>query len=195
MPHEFASRARRYAQLDQRLASQTRFFAAAAVTNAALAQLCAHRLRPVCVSDSTLAFLSSTGCFLESRNLRWAERIQRSNPAAHVDRRLVVMEQLLLERVLLGARMAYAEQYDGFVQQVDRMLGWLTRGVPLPRSPSLCAFTEVLQSVAGDIGRPASFAICDDRIRIGYSLIRYLRAKYADPGQLAARFMLHTRTC
>jgi hypothetical protein len=195
MADEFAKRTSQYVRLDQRLACQTRFFAAAALINGALAQLCALRLPFAQVPVSTLSFLTAAGCVLEATNLRWARCIGRAVTGTDFDWSLVIMEQLRLERILRLAREQDACRYAELVRQVDRMLGWPARGTLLSRNASLRALADVLPGVAREIGRPPSFSLWGDRVRIGHSLIRYVRVEYPAPADLAARFMLHPGTC
>jgi hypothetical protein len=69
LPQEFRRRARDYQRLDRDLAVHTRFFAAAALTNTVLAELCVHRARWLWVSRATLSSLLTLGGMLEGLNL------------------------------------------------------------------------------------------------------------------------------
>ena len=69
----FEQRREVYAQLDARLASRTRFFAAAALTNSVLAQL--FRFVPGHALHDSYRLLSDVGAILETANLQFAHDI------------------------------------------------------------------------------------------------------------------------
>ena len=192
MANEFISRARTYAQWDCKLADRTRFFAAAAVTNAAFAYLEARRIRLAWISESTLTFLSTAGCLLQSINLYWARYLHiSSHQLPDLDREMVVREQFLLQRALSVLRNTEPTRYRNLVRQIDRVLAWLSHtNMSVFCDPSVSAFAVVLGGVAREAGRPASFARWEDRVRIGSSLVLYIRQRFRSPTDLAAHFLL-----
>ncbi len=181
---EFALRARMYSHLDRSFGWQTRFFAAASVTNAALGALCTYRYCLPFVEASTYSFLSAAGRVLQHANLRCVGNLERScRPVVQLDRKWVAMEQALLEEVLRTLRIRDATRCRGMIRQLDRILGWCALGPSLLwRNSSLRLFSIVLRAVRRDLGRPPSFAIYDERVQIGWTLIRHLHSSVTASG-------------
>jgi hypothetical protein len=174
---DFHARVCLYAYWDRVLSRRTRFFGAAAVTNAALIELFSRIGVNLLVSRFTREFLASVGGVLERMNVEWARRIATgSMQVENLDNRMIVAEQAVVQDCL--ARLHYIDcaAYAGTVVEIDRVLAWARCG----GSPArwLCArtaYATVLQHVADELGRSASFAVQNDREAIGRMLIRHLR--------------------
>jgi len=183
---EFRFRVQLYSQWDRKLASQTRFFGAAALINTALADLCTHPIAALLLSRSTMDFLSKTGRSLESLNVTLADRIHNSAIRADdLDHFMVLTEQNIVERALQSVRATDATRFSTVVTQINRLLqltkhlgcsqsirtGTLLRDRGVPQY----AYAPVLASVSHELRRPVDFASKEDRIRLGRQLINHLR--------------------
>jgi len=175
----FDRRARNYLHLDARLAAHTRFFAAAALTNSVLAELCTHRARWMWISQTTLGTLSTLGGMLETLNLRRADSLDpRADSGASLDASWVEMEQAYVESVLCGWARSCAPRYNRLIAELDRLLLAVANGLLPPRcSPNVRRYEQVLRSVTRAAGRCPRFAICADRISIGKALIQEARRR------------------
>lgn len=182
---EFSRRALTYSRLDERFAPHTRFFAAAALTNTVLAQLCAHRARWIYLSQTTVAALMTLGGMLETINLRRADRIEGEAMAARrLDASFIEMEQTFVESVLRSWARTCTPYYDQLIAELDRLLRAVATGfMPLPISADVRRYARVLRTVARTSGRCPSFAVRDDRINIGTALILEAR-QLADGARL-----------
>lgn len=187
----FRQRATRYREMDERLACRTRFFGAAAIVNAALAEIHARQWARLCAGEAAWRLLIELGGRLEDINLQWAERLLRQQtwPRAgddtHLDRVMVMLEQREVERLLERRRRADAGAHQSLLLRIDRVLHW---GMQSARSGSCAAFPgapgalrQAVQQVGARLGRAVSFASCADRERIGWSLIQQLRQDGASP--------------
>jgi len=174
---EFTRRAHTYSRLDERFAGHTKFFAAAALTNTVLAQLSAHRVRWLCISRTTLGALMSLGGRLETVNLRCADQIGRpARPPGSLDASFIRMEQSIVESVLRNWARICAPRYHRLIAELDGLLQTVATGrLPLPNSPAVRRYADVLRSVTQTSGRCPSFASCEDRINIGTALIQEAR--------------------
>jgi hypothetical protein len=176
---EFSRRAFTYSCLDERFARYTRFFAAAALTNAVLAELATHRARWVCVSRTTIGALISLGGLLEVINLRCARRLEVLPPSSGLDLTFVETEQAYVESVLRSWLRHSARRHNRIINELDRLLrGVATGPLPLPGSVAVRRYARVLRAVTMTSGHYPSFASCDDRIKIGAALI--LEARQLD---------------
>jgi hypothetical protein len=169
---EFRFRVHLYSEWDRRLASRTRFFGAAALVNAALGDLCAHRATPLLLSLPTREFLAETGRRLESLNVGLAARIHRFEiRVADLDAFMVITEQDAVERELQSVRDTDGARFDALVTQLNRVLHltgqWFW--------PGRCAYAGTLASIRGGLRRPVDFASKEDRVHIGRRLISHLR--------------------
>jgi len=178
---EFDRRARNYRHLDARLAAHTRFFAAAALTNSVLAELCTHRARWMWISQTTLGTLLTLGGMLEALNLRRADSLDaQSTSGASLDASFVEMEQAYVESVLCGWARSCAPRHNRLIIELDRLLLAVANGLLPPQcSSNVRRYAEVLRSVTRAAGRCPRFAICADRISIGRALI--LEARQRQP--------------
>ena len=169
----FANRVRLYADLDERLRPTTRFFAAAAVTNAALVELCALP----CLSRWRFAigYFGLIGTALETLNVKWARRIEDGEVAkGNLDSSLVTLEQLEVERLLGQYRHQHCHQRA--LDQINWLLQWAhSLARPLRHCPSIRLYRQVLGHTRVRLGRRVDFALLDDRIGIGHALTRSIR--------------------
>lgn len=174
---EFRRRARHYGDLDARLAARTRFFAAAALTNIVLAELCSHRGRWLWISRSTVGSLLNLGAMLETLNLQRAARLaSEGGSGPRLDASFVEMEQAFVESVLQQWAQDNAPRYRQLIAELDRLLRAVARGLmPVQCSADVRRYMRVLRSVRVTAGRSPSFADCTDRIRIGNALIEEAR--------------------
>jgi hypothetical protein len=176
---EFDRRARNYLHLDARLAAHTRFFAAAALTNSVLAELCTHRARWMWISQTTLGTLLTLGGMLETLNLRRADSLDaQGSSGTSLDASFVEMEQAYVESVLCGWARNCAPRYNRLISELDRVLLAVANGLLPPQcSPNVRRYGEVLRAVTRAGGRCPRFGICADRISIGRALILEARER------------------
>lgn len=174
---EFHRRAHQYRLLDAHLADRTRFFAAAALTNTVLAELCVHRARCFWISKPTIGALLTLGGTLENLNLRRAAGLAtEGSSGAGLDASFVEMEQAVVESVLRTWARDSAPRYRQLIAELDRLLRAVARGLlPVQCSADVRSYMRVLRSVSVMSGRSPSFADCTDRIRIGNALIEEAR--------------------
>lgn len=173
-PRRFADRVRLYAGLDEKLHSTTRFFGAAAVTNAALVELCSLP----CPGRWRLAidYFGLIGTALEAINVKWARRIEAGEVRkGDLDSSLVTLEQLEVERLLRQYQCQHF--HHRAVEQINWLLEWAHQlAGPLRHCPSIKVYRRVLADMRARLGRPADFASLEDRIGIGHALTRSIRA-------------------
>jgi hypothetical protein len=174
---DFRARACLYARWDQLLSMRTRFFGAAAVTNAALIELFSRIGVSLFVSSFTREFLASVGGVLEHMNMEWARRIAAgSMQAENLDSRMIAAEQAVVQDCLAGLRYTDCAAYASTVVEIDRVLTWARcAGSPAQWLSARTAYATVLQHAADELGRSASFAVQNDREIIGLMLIRHLQ--------------------
>jgi hypothetical protein len=173
---EFAARARLYADWDRKLRGRTRFFGAAAVTNAALVELCSLKGSQRLLGNAAGGLLSAVGRRLERLNTECAKRIERGSLRDRdLDRLLIVMEQTTVERVLQQNVQLAPNCNEQAVEQINRLLSWVERWAWLSgRWPNGCIYSDVLRQVRDELGRQPDFAVLGDRVGIGQALIRSL---------------------
>jgi hypothetical protein len=185
---QFTGRVALYTGLDDRLHSMTRFFGAAALTNAALVELCSLPCAGRWAWRPAIDYFGVIGTALEAMNIKWARRIESGervtersarefpgDPRGHdLDSSLVTLEQLEVERLLRQYEWQHSQ--NRALAQINWLLRWapqLTR--PLRHCRSIAVFRQVLSQMRAQLGRPANFALLDDRIGIGYALTRSIR--------------------
>jgi hypothetical protein len=170
---EFSQRAHRYHCLDERLAAHTRFFAAAALTNRVLAELCTYPARWVLISQTTINALITIGEMLEALNLVRASRIQQERvPPQEVDKSLIEMEQSCVEIVLRSWAAHRTVQHRQIVSELDQLLRAVTRGfLPVHGSRNVHKYVQILRLVTRSLGRYPSFTVRDHRVKIGLALV------------------------
>lgn len=172
-PCRFADRVRLYAGLDEKLHLTTRFFGAAAVTNAALVELCSLP----CLGRWRLAidYFGLIGTALEALNVKWARRIEEGEVAkGDLDSSLVTLEQLEVERLL---RQHQSQDFHHrALEQINWLLQWAHQlARPLRYCPGIKVYRQTLAPLRARLGRPMDFALLDDRIAIGHALTRSIR--------------------
>jgi hypothetical protein len=174
---DFRHRARLYANWDARLAAKTRFFGAAAVTNAALVELFSVRGERICLSGRTSEFLSKVGRALEIANIEMGHRIMGAiRVQGDLDAEMVAAEQARVEQMLRLLECADPPGYAATVAQMNRLLSFLSSTVAVPKWFSNGAtYGRVLRIVTEHLARSPTFARQSDRERIGQTLIRQLR--------------------
>jgi hypothetical protein len=173
---EFRRRAWVYSHWDVRLSRQTRFFAAAAVTNAALAELFAWGRARLLLSNVAASFLSEVGLVLEQQNLRLARQMAGQPPAApDLDRSIIRWEQNAVEVMLCRLRCFNAATHQHVIMQINRLLQPVRTGCPARWFfPHAVQYAQVLRSACSELGRPTDFSIQTDRELIGLILIARL---------------------
>jgi len=180
----FADRVRLYAGLDEKLHLTTRFFAAAAVTNAALVELCSLPCtgRWRCAID----YFGLLGTALEALNVKWARHIEEGTLGkGDLDSSLVTLEQLEVERLLRQHRAQ--QSHHRALAQINWLLQWAhSLARPLRRCPSIKVYRQVLGHMRVRLGRPLDFALLDDRIGTGHALTRSIRELGAFPAVAAS---------
>jgi hypothetical protein len=172
-PFRFADRVRLYAGLDEKLHAKTRFFGAAAVTNAALVELCSLP----CPGRWRFAidYFGLIGTALETLNIKWARSIEGGAGAkVDLDSSLVTLEQLEVERLL---RQHQSQHCHGrALEQINWLLQWVhPLARPLTHCPGIGIYRQVLAHLRARLGRRVDFALLEDRIGIGHALTRSLR--------------------
>lgn len=170
---EFERRAARYAVCDQILRTHTRFFAAAAIVNSALAEALAESPGAYFLPLGTTNFLATLSAYLEPYNVLFARRVPcmaLRGPA--LDQWLVAHEQVLVERHLsrYPPRIGRA-----IIRDVDRLL-WAVAVLDLRRAASdglarLVEATRILRTRQGCL----SFGQLEDRQRLGCLLASLAR--------------------
>ena len=170
----FAQRHQIYSQLDAKLAARTRFFAAAALTNAVLAEL--FRFLPGNALNDAYHLLSDAGGLLEAANVRFAHELEiDAGRERELDRSLVCREQGLLQS-FLNTRMAGTCQWWSTRAELNRLLNaqhYASVGALL--LAQCRRYGEVLRGVRARLAVPLDFALESHRIQIGVGIIRHIR--------------------
>jgi hypothetical protein len=176
---EFGRRARLYASLDRRLSSCTRFFGAAAVTNATFAELFSRPAGRMCIAGHTLEFLLQLGQRLEHLNTGQIGVIEAAAMnAARIDGVMVAIEQSEVQLHLDQLRSADPERHAVAVSQMNRLLSMAhARASPARLFAGAAAYAQVLRAVVAEIGHPVCFMRQHDRECIGRTLITWLRSR------------------
>ena len=176
-PERFSRRTQLYAGFDVSLAPHTRFFGAAAMTTAVLADLFTPIVGRVNTSTHTRIFLEQVSLHLEAVNVASADRIARgAAQQIDLDRELVRQEQCEVQLQLDRLRSTRRAAYDGVVYELDRLIN------PGSLHASLANFfinarhyRRILHCLGAELGRALSFAYQSDRESIGCGLIAELR--------------------
>ena len=171
-----------YSLWDERLWMRTRFFGAAAVTNAALWELFSKAAGRVWLKGPALRSLTTLGCILERLNIHTASRIEADAiQGADLDEVLVATEQAAVESMLRRLKSTDSTGHAVTLSEMNRLLafsGSASAGSVLSFArlfSSGLAYHVVLARVEQQLCRPPSFALQSDRERIGLTLIRLLR--------------------
>lgn len=174
----FAARVELYREWDSRLHSRTRFFGAAALVNAALAELWPRCALVRFGYGPGLSFLASLGEHLQTFNVTMLDRIESGRwCAADWDTALVRLEQAAVQR-----RLARLEQSDSLIHanvthQLDRFMYYLARRIGgSSYGPSTAVLSGGLREIQFASARALRFASLSDRVTVGTTLIRILRS-------------------
>ena len=175
---QFAARARLYAALDARLHATTRFFGAAALTNAALVELCAVPWVGRALYGCAIDYFDVIGCRLESINRVLARLIEGGHiMGQNLDHSLVMFEQMEVERILCQRHLR-CHLHHRALEQINRLLHLGQRwSSGLRYSPSIRILGQVLGQCQIRLGRPMDFAVLSDRFNIGCALTALLQAR------------------
>jgi hypothetical protein len=185
MVDSFASRAALYENWDARLRERTRFFAAAALINAALVEWCSHPLIPESAFTAAMGFLAGLGTHLQVLNVATAERIESGHWGAdESDITLITLEQTSAEKLLQQLALTDQHGHGRVIRQLDRLLYCLGRAWRVALSscgPSIVLLGHAVRTAQIARKAPISFVSMSDRIDIGKALVRLLRR----PGSLS----------
>jgi hypothetical protein len=171
---EFERRSALYTRLDGQLCSHTRFFAAAALVNTALARR--FEVLPALRSPHSLYFLNEVGAALEADNLAYAREISRRTPGSILDRALVCAEQARLQWYVYAHQAQRPKQWESIRSEINRLLNERDAASYFSRwCKGSGRVTRVLREVRGHLGMELDFATESHRIRIGLGLIEHIR--------------------
>ena len=178
MNQAFAARVELYLAWDRRLRSRTRFFGAAALVNAALAELWPRCAPLRFVYGHGLSFLAGLGGHLQAVNLAVLGRIERGEwCAADWDASLVKLEQLAVENLLARLEKLDRRRHARIIGQMDRFLDCLARGVGRKTyGPFTAVLSRGLRELQLASPRELRFGWLPDRVAVGATLIRLIRA-------------------
>jgi hypothetical protein len=180
MLETFAARAALYEDWDRRVHTRTRFFAAAALTNAALVELCSRQMLVRITCAAGLDFLARLGGQLQTFNVALAEKIERGRwRAACADATLVMLEQATVEMLLGKFSSADERAYGRVIRQLDRLLYCLGRA-PFDGlsscGPSIGMLSRGVRIALPGPRQRVSFASLRDRVAIGRAIVCLLRS-------------------
>jgi hypothetical protein len=185
VPNHFTARVGLYSRLDQKLSARTRFFGAAALINAVLAEWCSMPYLGQWTSGAAVLLLSRAGAHLEHLNVMMAAQLESRERDGDLDHCLVATEQTELQRLLQSHALTQRPRYLCAVRQINQLLSWAAAGrVPLRHRPSVELFGAVVSRLQHDLGRPVDFAMLDDRIGIGLALTQTLRGAFHATSQV-----------
>ncbi len=179
----FERRCALYIELDETLSSHTRFFAAAALTNALLSRL--FSLLPIRTPRS-YHFLNELGAMLEAANVSYAAKISRGLARGAVLDDVLVREEQSLVRVHVEAHRARGANHW---HQIRRYLNGLLNRLGCASVLSrwlICHrhYCAVLTMIRNDMGIPLDFADESHRVRIGLGLIHHIRQQSLGAGSM-----------
>ncbi len=186
----FVQRQMLYARLDAEVETCTRFFAAAALTNAVFAQL--FSVVPRRSLSRAHRFLREAGAVLESANLQFVSDIRQIPRGSALDQYLVSREQSLIQRLLEEGK----TQAHGYDRRLCRELNGLLNGHPVAVLLSrlfTCSrrYHGILEKTRRELGLALNFANESHRIHIGLGLIRHIREDDACRASLAPKLSPH----
>jgi hypothetical protein len=173
----FERRAGLYRQIDSRLRSRTRFFAAAALTNAVLAQL--FRYVPDRSLENAYRLLNEGGALLEAANLEWV-RVppEHTQVPSELDQILVRGEQRLLQSFLDTAPGTHRGSRIVITEDFNRLLNrrhWALLGAPCLEHSR--RFLRVLDSVRIGLGHCFDFTVESHRVELGLGIVGDVRRR------------------
>jgi hypothetical protein len=163
-----------YTCCDGRTRGHTRFFAAAALVNAALAQH--FGLFAAIRAPLSLGFLSAVGTALEIDNLRYAQAISRRHTVSMLDSTLVHAEQGRVQRYVCMHQRRRPQEWESIRTELNDLLNGRYAGSFLWRwCRGVSSLSGVLLEVRRDLRGELDFANQTHRIRIGLGLIAQIR--------------------
>jgi hypothetical protein len=171
---EFARRSALYAHCDGKLFAHTRFFAAAATVNAALARR--FNVLAAVHAPRSFRFLSEVGAALEVDNLKYARHIENRPLDGALDYALVRAEQRRLQEHVDAHRRHYPNEWQAIRRELNGVLNERYATSFLARfCEGADRLTRVLRQVRGHVRAKLDFADESHRIRIGLQLIDLIR--------------------
>jgi hypothetical protein len=177
MQMTFTARVELYREWDRAFHSRTRFFAAAALVNAALAELWPRCALTRLAYGSGLNFLAELGAHLQTFNAVLLRRVHEGPwKAPDLDTALVSLEQLAVERKLARLEQVDPRLHGRVTRQLDRFLYCLTRQIGMSGyGPCTVLLSRGLREIQLDSPRTLRFASLSDRVAVGTTLIRVMR--------------------
>lgn len=179
----FAARVELYREWDRKLHSRTRFFGAAALVNAALAELWPRCPVTRLAYRPGLTFLATVGEHLQTFNVAVLRRIELGRwCASDWDTALVRLEQATVERLLAQLEQADRQTHANVTRQLDRFLYCLARRIGgASYGPCTAVLSGGLREIQLASARALRFASLSDRVTVGITLIRMLRTAQWGP--------------
>jgi len=177
MEHPFAARVELYSAWDRKLHLQTRFFGAAALVNAALAELWPRCTLARFAYRPALTFLASLGDRLQVFNTAMLRRIELGDWSnADWDTALVRLEQAAVEGILARLQRIDRQAHSNVTRQLDRFLYCLGRRIGgSTYGPCTAVLSFGLREIQLASPRALRFASLSDRVNVGTTLIRIMR--------------------
>ncbi len=173
----FLHQARLYRRWDRQLFLQTRFFGAAALTNALLADLLSRPAAWLWLVPSTQELLLGAGARLEVLNCNVAHELAECSLRDDaLDARLVMIEQSALEHFLHASQASDATAHAVVMSQLDLLLdlrAW-RQLCAFQLNPAACLYEHVLKRVRQELNRRVRFASQSDREHIGRTMMALL---------------------
>jgi hypothetical protein len=184
MNDTFAARVELYSEWDRKLHSRTRFFGAAALVNAALAELWPRCALTRFACGAGLNFLASLGEHLQTFNVTMLHRIESGRwRAADWDTALVRLEQAAVDRRLARLEQSDSRMHANVTHQLDRFLYCLARRIGgSSYGPCTALLSGGLREIHFASARALRFASLSDRVTVGTTLIRIMRGTKWEPG-------------
>jgi hypothetical protein len=182
-PGAFERRSTLYACFDAQLRGHTRFFAAAAWVNAALAQL--FQVWPTIRSPHSFNFLNEVGEALEVDNRGYARKLACAAQIAQggngrLDHALVCAEQARLQGYVHAHQERRPRQWRSIRRELNGLLNERYAASLLSRwCGGSGRLSDVLATVRGPSRLELDFANESHRILIGLKLIEHVRAETA----------------
>jgi hypothetical protein len=177
MQDTFAARVELYTEWDRKLHSRTRFFGAAALVNAALAELWPRCALARLAYGPGLNFLAGLGEYLQTFNVTMLRQIERGRwPAADCDAALVSLEQSAVQMRLTRLEESDSRLHTRVTRQLDRFLYCLSRQIgESTYGPHTAMLSSGLREIQLASPRALKFASLSDRVTVGTTLIRLIR--------------------
>ena len=171
----FSRRQTLYEALDHELATYTRFFAAAALTNSVFAQLFTSLPRGSLLH--AYQFLSDAGLELETANLHYAHEISRTKNLSGpgLDLYLVRREQRLMQKLLNERGVRTDAASTRLTRELDSLLNRQVVAVISRVFACSRQYSRVLRAIRRELGLALTFADESHRVLIGLGIIRHIR--------------------